>query len=374
MNINDLIMNTLNRGDSLDSVSTFLGLNPEQTRGAMSAAVPSLLAGLSHLSSTSPGAQQLSGAIAAQDPDLPDNISGAVSGQGTYLAEQGNNQLGSLLGGGMTAQLTGVLSRFTGLAQGVTGRMLGLLTPIILGILGRHQKSHGLDAGGVANLLAGQKENIHSAMPVGLSAMLSSALPAANGFFGGTRPTTLPELEPAQASFESPRGVDNTGYGVTPRQPSRMRWAVPAGLGLLAIALFGMWSSRQRAQVDTNRTLSMTAPAERVGTLPDNSQSLATDVSQLVTLATATLSNIKDSTSAEAALPRLKEINGKLAGLQSAQAKLPEGIRTYVRSSVNPLVARLREAVQPVLNIPGAAEVVRPVAEEMLGRLDALTQ
>ena len=46
--------------------------------------------------------------------------------------------------------------------------LLGLLTPIIMGILGREQRASGLDTNGPARMLTGQKEEIPGAMPAGL--------------------------------------------------------------------------------------------------------------------------------------------------------------------------------------------------------------
>jgi hypothetical protein len=42
---------------------------------------------------------------------------------------------------------------------------LGLLGPIVLGVLGQQQRSSGLDASGLAKLLASQKDNVLAALP-----------------------------------------------------------------------------------------------------------------------------------------------------------------------------------------------------------------
>jgi hypothetical protein len=49
---------------------------------------------------------------------------------------------------------------------------MGLLTLLIMGVLGREQRAGGLDASGLANMLLGQKDEITSAMPEGLSRLL----------------------------------------------------------------------------------------------------------------------------------------------------------------------------------------------------------
>src|SRR5258705_6710382 len=89
------------------------------------------------------------------------------------------------MGGCMTSKLVNVLSRFTCVGECSTSKLLGILTPVVLGFLGKQQKSMGLNAGGLANLLTGQKDNIRAAMPAGLDTALSSALPGVSQLFGG---------------------------------------------------------------------------------------------------------------------------------------------------------------------------------------------
>jgi hypothetical protein len=52
---------------------------------------------------------------------------------------------------------------------------LGLLGPVVLGVLGREQRDRGLDASGLANLLISQKNNVSAALPAGLSKYLREA-------------------------------------------------------------------------------------------------------------------------------------------------------------------------------------------------------
>src|SRR5262249_52080812 len=62
---------------------------------------------------------------------------------------------------------------------GVTGSgsksLLGLLGPVVLGVLGREQRDRGLDASGLANLLTSQKNNVMAALPAGFSRYLREA-------------------------------------------------------------------------------------------------------------------------------------------------------------------------------------------------------
>src|SRR5262245_10665746 len=251
MNIPNAILQMLGSGNTNNAISSILGLGPDQTQKATGAAVPSLLAGLTGLASTSQGAEQLAGAVSQQDSGIVDNLNGALSGQGPRLAEQGSGTLNSLLGGGMTSKLGGVLSRFTGVGEGGTGKLLGLLAPIILGFLGKQQKSMGLNAGGLASLLAGQKDNIRSAMPGGLETMLSSAIPGVSQLFGARPSVGRPEAEPGRDYEEAiPRAEQRRDWrspvGANTRPSTTKRWALPLLFALAAIVGFLLWSGRER--------------------------------------------------------------------------------------------------------------------------------
>jgi len=172
INIVDLVKNQLT-GANLGKLSSFLGESSDRTQTAVGAAIPTLLAGFTNAASTPEGAQRLSDA-AVEHESFADNYGDAVSSQGASLASKGSAGLSSLLGGGMLSNISSVLGRFTGLKSGSTSSLLGLLTPIILGVLGKHARSTGLNASGLAGFLGSQKESIAAAMPAGLSSMLGT--------------------------------------------------------------------------------------------------------------------------------------------------------------------------------------------------------
>src|SRR6185503_21012754 len=105
MNLVNAILQMLGSSNVASSISSLLGLSQDQTRRTTTAAVPSLLAGLTGLASTPQGAERLSDTISKQDSGLLDNLTGAFSGQGPRLAEQGSSQLNSLMGAGINSRL-----------------------------------------------------------------------------------------------------------------------------------------------------------------------------------------------------------------------------------------------------------------------------
>jgi len=169
-NIVEMITSQLG-GDAMGKLSSFLGESTDHTHKAVGAAVPALLAGLSNTASTPEGARRLSSITEQADTGLLGNFSSMLSSQGAAIQNKGSGVLNSLLGGGMLSSLGSGLGRFTGLPSGVITGLLGTLAPLIFGVLGKHQKSAGLDATGLGNFLAGHTPNISAAMPSGLSSV-----------------------------------------------------------------------------------------------------------------------------------------------------------------------------------------------------------
>jgi len=366
MNIMDVIR-PLGAGGTTNAISSLVGLSQDQTQRATTATIPTLLAGLTQVASTPRGAEQLSDTISRQDTGMLDNLPGSVSSQGGKLAEQGQGILTSLMGGGTSSMLGGVLSKFTGINEGATGKLIGICMPLILGVLGRQQKTLGLGPTGLANFLSGQKGNIRAAMPAGLESMLSKV--PGFGQFLGSQPaaTATATAAAASAAYERPRAQaveSRTAYEHEEEGPSAMRWLTPV-LIALALLLGVMWS-RHRHRESAGR------PAAETETTTGTGTSLVTDGSELLTQATSVLSGIKDHGSAEAAVPKLKSINAGLTRLRSATSQVPDA--TAARDSLKPSVDRLQIAAQRVLNMPGVGDTIRPYVEQIIANANALTQ
>jgi hypothetical protein len=135
--------------------------------------VPAILSSLADLASKPGGARQLADTIAEQPAGVLSNLSQTL-GTSVMSAERGTSMLSSLLGSGVLNTLISTLSRFIGVGEGSTRTLMGLLAPVVLGVLGREQRAAGLETCGLARMLMGQRDQISAAMPVGLSDLLSS--------------------------------------------------------------------------------------------------------------------------------------------------------------------------------------------------------
>lgn len=209
----DQIQQELN-SETIAQMADQIGASPAQTKAAVSAAVPMLLGGLARNSATPQGASGLLGALERDhDGSLLDDLGGMLGGLagdagggggmgdiggmlggmlgggGRGQADSGGGSMmdigGAILGhvfGGKQGNVASRLGKSTGLDAGQILRLLALLAPIVMAVLGRkHKQSGGLDPGGLPDILGGafQKsaaESNHPAGPGGLGDILSSAL------------------------------------------------------------------------------------------------------------------------------------------------------------------------------------------------------
>ena len=361
MNIVQMILNLLSSSDVVSKIASALGISQEQVSKAISAAVPTLLAALAGTASKPGGAADLANAAAKQDAGVLNNLSSLFSGGGAAATSQGSNLLGSLLGGGAVGQIGSVLSRFTGVNETAINKLLGFLAPVVLGAIKKQSK--GLDGASIANMLAEQKGNIASALPSGLGSLLSSAVPGLSSVLGDTSRAASSVAKTATAE------VRGAARETTAAGSSVMKWLIPL---LLVILAFFLLPKMCRTAPETAAVVKETSPTPAATPAAVDSTKFISDATGLIKDATDSIATIKDEASATVALPKLQDITGKLGALQSQLAKLPQPVQNTVSDALRPLIAKLREAVQPVLALPVVGDKVKPVVDELLAQLTKL--
>ena len=343
-------------------IASALGINNSMVTMAISALVPSILAGLAGKASTPGGASALASALGQQDPGLLGSFAGMLGGAGqNALESNGTAALTSLLGGSSTNALAGAVSKFAGVDQTASSSLIGMLAPVLMGQLAQTQKSSGLDAGGLANLLAGQKENIAAAMPAGFSQLLegSGLLDSISG--------NLKSVAAAAPKVELPSAPSMPAM---PDMPT-FNW-MPWALG--AAALLGLyWFLGKPAKIPTMPAAEKAAaPVAGAGAVA--AADAVNQAKSVITGLTSTLGNIKDVATAQAALPNLNASSLALDGL----TKLSGGLAPDAKSALVALIAgaipQLKSLIDAALKIPGAEAIVKPALDTIMGKLAVLAK
>jgi hypothetical protein len=238
----------------VNQMASACGLDGAMAQKAVSAAVPSILSGLVEVAEKPGGARMLAKAVSDQPTDLLGNLTGMLSGS-AQMAEKGTGLLSSLLGGSGFGILTSIVSKFLGVGEGSTRTLMGLLGPIVMGVLGREQDTGHLGANGLTRMLTEQKDVIAAALPPGLGKMLE-----ASGLRDSIASAVTPDRRPDQARSAYPQSSTtdgqraSTGDRVGVRSSNWAYWVLPL-LALAAVLWFLMPHDRSPEPVQTSKAV-----------------------------------------------------------------------------------------------------------------------
>lgn len=155
--------------NGLSSLGESLGANPAATKTAAAAALPLLFSALAKNASSDDGATALDRALDRDhDGSVLDGITNALSDESQ--ATVGNGILKHVLGSQRGDAETGI-AKVSGLDSNQSAQMLAKLAPLVMGTLGKAKRTQGLDAGGLASMLAGEGSQAQSQLS-GLAGML----------------------------------------------------------------------------------------------------------------------------------------------------------------------------------------------------------
>ena len=172
MNIVSIAMSLLTPA-VVGRIATALGINPAMAQMAVNAALPAILAAIAHKAAHPAGLGALSGVLAQQTPGLLGNLGEVIGGaKQAQLLASGQKSLSVLFGGPPVGVLAGAVAKFAGVPEMASAGLLGLLAPVALGTIAQQQQAGGLDAAGLAQMLAGQKDALAGALPAGFGQFL----------------------------------------------------------------------------------------------------------------------------------------------------------------------------------------------------------
>ena len=402
-NLVSLIMQFLTP-DIVARIAATLGLGRTEAQAGVSAAVPALLAAFSGVADKPGGSQSLVDAIKNQSGVL-DNVASMVGGGSpSSLVEKGSTLLSSLIGGHDQSALAGAVGKFAGIGQNTGNSLIGMLAPVIMGVIGKQIGSRSLDAGSVGGLLASQKEQIAQALPQGFGRLLGdtgildsldgAAETAAATAGQAGRAANAAAAQVGQFGASAGRSTGYAGRQVAnaaSATPSWVYWALPALI--VGGLLFYMLGS------NTEHVAQQTTPSERVRTPPAKqvtegaapreqgttrmappAQSvmvggvdLAKQLGDNLTNLRTSLSGVTNVESAQAALPKLQEATAAIEKVNSMVPQLSPDQRLSLSGLVAPAMATINQLFEKALAIPGVGDVLKPTVENLKTKLADLS-
>ena len=363
INLVSLVMQFLTP-EIIGRVATALGLDRTLVQSAIDAAVPGLLAGFSGVA-TQPGGPQKLVEAAKQETGTLGKFADMLGGgsQSTFI-ERGSQLLTSLLGARDQSALVSAIGQFAGLGQGKSGSLLGMLAPIVMGTVAQQQGARGLDASGITNLFASQKDNIAAALPADFGKLLGGT-DLLNSLGGAARSAASAGTQATRATAAAASAVGNAGQraGAAATSYNWLYWLIP----IVAIAALLVYF--------------LTKPAEQVAqqgaTMAQNLMVGGVDISKQVTDSIAnlrsTLGGVTDAASAQAALPKLRDITTQIDQVDGLIGQMTPEQRKLLAGIVSPLMPTLNQLFDKVLAIPGVSEVLKPTIDLLKAKLAMLT-
>jgi hypothetical protein len=139
-----------------------IGADESSTQNAVRAALPLLLGALQRNASSPEGAAALQGALERDhDGGILDKLGDLVQDPSIT---SGAGILKHAFGGRQEAVERGV-GESAGLSPAQSNRLFATLAPMVMGMLGKAQREKGLDAGGLSDMLSGERRAAEASAP-----------------------------------------------------------------------------------------------------------------------------------------------------------------------------------------------------------------
>ncbi len=145
-------------GPVMQQISQQIGSDEGTTQSAVGMALPMIMSAMGNHAQTPEGADSINQATQEHDGSILDNLMGFV-GNGA-AGGIGGALMGQVLGGGQHNEIADTISQNTGMDNGAANQLIGILTPIVMSLLGRaSQQQGGSDPSGIAQMLGGAGGN-----------------------------------------------------------------------------------------------------------------------------------------------------------------------------------------------------------------------
>jgi hypothetical protein len=154
----DAVMSRLDEAQ-IAKIAGAIGADEATTKNGIAAALPTLLGGLAANAQQPQGAAQLDAALDDHDETVFDSFDDLLAGGG-----KGTGIVRHVLGDKQPG-VANALAGTSGLSAGSMAKLLPLLAPLLMGVLGQKKKSGGLGLDSLGGLLGGEADQAKGGMP-----------------------------------------------------------------------------------------------------------------------------------------------------------------------------------------------------------------
>jgi OOP family OmpA-OmpF porin len=161
----------------IGQAANLLGENEGGISKAVGGLAPVVLAGILNKTGDSNAMGGIFNTLSNFDAGVLGNL-GSLIGGGNLAHNDPKDAAGHFLGsifGAKVPAITNAVAAFSGAKTSTVSSLLGMVGPLVMGLLSKKINTDGLNVSGFANLLLGQKSSILSALPTGLGSILGLA-------------------------------------------------------------------------------------------------------------------------------------------------------------------------------------------------------
>jgi outer membrane protein OmpA-like peptidoglycan-associated protein len=170
-NLTDVVKNALTP-DAMHKVSSAVGESSTNTRKALEAMVPTILAGLASQASTSSGASRLF-EMAKESVEgggnVINNLASHLTGGGMEQIERAGGSILNAIFGDKVSGLLSYFTRFAGIKTTAASALMSLAGTLVMNVLGKQILQHGLNPSSLGSLLSGQMGWLSRLLPHGIT-------------------------------------------------------------------------------------------------------------------------------------------------------------------------------------------------------------
>jgi hypothetical protein len=176
MNLFDLLQGQVSE-DMISQLSQHIGASPEQTSQATQGILATLVGGLANNASSEGGLSALAAALDRDhDGSILDDIMGMVGGMMSGEASGGSANGAGIIGhilGDNQSNAASQIGQSAGISTDQVMKLMPILAPIVMNVIGKARSSEGLDLGGLAGMLMGGAQQ---AQQSGMGDLIGSVL------------------------------------------------------------------------------------------------------------------------------------------------------------------------------------------------------
>lgn len=174
------LMTELLSGNNLPVISKSVGGDENSVKSALGMGLPLLLGSMANNASKPGGADMLTKMLTQMGSSNPvDNISNHLSNP----EAAGGSGMASNLFGSQMVPIQNAISQKTGLPPAAVGKLIAIVTPMLVGSIGKTFMGQNMDSKGLSNLLGDQSKMAIQSSPE--AASMAKQLLAAQGGSGG---------------------------------------------------------------------------------------------------------------------------------------------------------------------------------------------